>query len=82
MTARERKSLLNWNRCDVCGHFIAMADFESGAALREMTTPDSAYSMESYKTLCRCAHGRAVAYTRPMLATAMGLIPIREGGTL
>jgi hypothetical protein len=42
-----------WNRCDICGRFIGMADFNSGKATRRMTTPNSDYSIEDYETLCR-----------------------------
>lgn len=42
-----------WNKCDVCGRFISMIDFDSGKAVRRMTTPDSDYSTEDYETLCR-----------------------------
>lgn len=41
-----------WNRCDACGQFISMKDFENGTAIRQMSTPDSDYSVESYETLC------------------------------
>lgn len=41
-----------WNRCDVCGRFIAMRDFEAGSASRELITPDSHVSREEYETLC------------------------------
>jgi hypothetical protein len=40
-----------WNRCDVCGKFIAMRDFEKGA-VRHMVTPDSDRSREEWETLC------------------------------
>lgn len=40
-----------WNRCDVCGKFIAMDDFDKGAT-RHMLTPDSDRSREEWKTLC------------------------------
>lgn len=40
-----------WNRCDICGKFIAYNDFDKGA-LRRLDTPDSAYSSETYETLC------------------------------
>lgn len=40
-----------WNKCDVCGRFIAFADFDRGA-VRQLVTPDSAYSGEVYETLC------------------------------
>lgn len=42
-----------WNRCDVCGAFIPIADFDSGLASREMITPDSELSTEEYETLCK-----------------------------
>ena len=40
-----------WNRCDVCGKFIALADFEHGAS-RICLTPDSEYTKETWETLC------------------------------
>lgn len=42
-----------WNRCDHCGRFIPLADFESGAASRRLVTPDSEFTAEEYETLCR-----------------------------
>lgn len=42
-----------WNRCDQCGRFIPLADFESGAAVRRLMTPDSDVSTETYEALCR-----------------------------
>lgn len=39
-------------RCDDCGRFIALADFESGAASRRLLTPDAYGSRETYETLC------------------------------
>ena len=44
---------VGWNRCDVCGRYIAIADFDSGFAKREMVTPDSEYTAEDYETLCK-----------------------------
>jgi hypothetical protein len=42
-----------WNRCDVCGKFIAMKHFdEYGGAVRRMITPDSEHSRETWETLC------------------------------
>ena len=41
-----------WNRCDICGQFISIKDFESGLAIRQLLTPDSDYSSEEYETLC------------------------------
>lgn len=44
-----------WNRCDMCGKFIALNDFDAGA-IRRLLTPDSDWSREQYETLCaRCA---------------------------
>jgi hypothetical protein len=42
-----------WNRCDCCGRFISMKDFETNAATRHMITPDSHFSRETYETLCK-----------------------------
>lgn len=41
-----------WNRCDACGRFVAYEDFATGAAVRALDTPDSAFSTESFATLC------------------------------
>lgn len=41
---------MTWNRCDVCGRFIGMKEFEQGAAIRNLVTPDSWYSDEEYET--------------------------------
>lgn len=41
-----------WNRCDVCGQFISIKDFQSGSAIRKLLTPDSDYSYEEFETLC------------------------------
>ncbi len=40
-----------WNRCDVCGQFIAMHRFDCGA-VRTLKYPDSALTREEYETLC------------------------------
>lgn len=40
-------------KCDVCGRYIPMKDFESGAACHRMIAPDSHRSSEEYETLCR-----------------------------
>jgi hypothetical protein len=41
-----------WNRCDVCGRFIAIADFDNGAVYR-LVSPDSEFTRETWETLCR-----------------------------
>ena len=44
-----------WNRCDNCGKFIAVTDFNSGA-FRALATPDTAFTAETYDTYCKkCA---------------------------
>lgn len=65
-----------WNRCDVCGKFIPYADFDSGAAIRYMVTPDSDFTAETWDTVCKvhapdlrrlyaeCARARARAISR------------------
>jgi hypothetical protein len=40
-----------WNRCDVCGRFIAVEDFDRGA-IRHLVYPDSYSTHETYETLC------------------------------
>lgn len=74
------KKQAHWNRCDVCCRFIALADFESGRARREMVTPDSDYSGEEYETLCPEHNHDAVPMPYPVVATAMGCLPIRKSG--
>ena len=39
-----------WNRCDICGKFVSMADFVNGDARRELITPDSEFTSEDYET--------------------------------
>lgn len=41
-----------WNRCDVCGRFIALDDFECGA-VRRLIAPSSHFTREEFETLCR-----------------------------
>ena len=41
-----------WNRCDCCGKFIPFKDFEDETAMREMVTPDTYFTSETYQTLC------------------------------
>jgi len=49
-----------WNRCDVCGRFIAHDDFGSGAT-RDMRTPDSDLTWETWETTCkRCNNEMAM----------------------
>ena len=39
-------------RCDVCGRFIPLKDLDSGA-VRRLLTPDSAFTTETFETLCK-----------------------------
>lgn len=39
-------------KCDDCGRFISHDDLVSGEAMRELITPDSAWTKEDYWTLC------------------------------
>lgn len=39
-------------RCDVCGHFISYQSIDSGAARRQLITPDSDFTTETLETLC------------------------------
>jgi ribosomal protein S27E len=41
-----------WNKCDWCGRFISLADFDSGKATRKLLYHDTAFSHESYKNKC------------------------------
>jgi len=41
-----------WNRCDVCGKFIAHREFEIGMATRQLVSEDTAFSGERYGTIC------------------------------
>ncbi len=41
-----------WNRCDICGQFIAFSDFDVGTANCRMVSCDAEGSCEDYETLC------------------------------
>jgi len=49
---REYRENQRWNRCDHCGKFISMKDLNSGTAMRRMVYPDTAFTAETYETLC------------------------------
>jgi len=40
-------------RCDVCGRYIPLKDLVSGLASRELLTPSSEYTKETFETLCK-----------------------------
>ena len=42
-----------WNRCDICGKFISFEEFTNGDAYRVNILPDSDFSTETFKTLCK-----------------------------
>jgi hypothetical protein len=43
---------LHWNRCDVCGRFIAIKDFDR-KAVRRFVTQDTHFTSEEFETLCK-----------------------------
>lgn len=46
-----------WNKCDICGKFIAHEDFENGAR-RQLIVPDNHFGIENFETLCiKCNKG-------------------------
>lgn len=49
-----------WNRCDYCGRFISMDDFEKGRAQRFLSTPDSELSSEEYTTYHLSCHNKTI----------------------
>jgi hypothetical protein len=40
-------------KCDVCGRFISLIDFENGSATSKCISVDSHYSVEEYEVLCK-----------------------------
>lgn len=46
-----------WNKCDVCGRFIALQDFADGKAKHILLEPDSELGKESWETLCAAHAG-------------------------
>jgi len=48
-----------WNRCDICGKFIAIHEFRTnGTAVRELLTSDTAFTAETYETYHKSCSGR------------------------
>ena len=37
-----------WNKCQVCGQFIAMSEFANGSAVNVLLEPDSDIGVEKY----------------------------------
>jgi hypothetical protein len=47
-------------KCDDCGHFISYADLDSRRARRKLIYPDSAFTVETWETVCaRCVQKEA-----------------------
>ena len=42
-----------WNKCDLCGKFISIKDFESEKATRSCISVDSDWSCECFETICK-----------------------------
>lgn len=42
-----------WNRCDVCGKFIALDDFAFDKASHTLINPDAYGCEETWETLCK-----------------------------
>ena len=40
-----------WNRCDICGKFIGLKEFDNGTATRNLLTPDSYLTSEEWETI-------------------------------
>lgn len=40
-------------KCDICGRFVSGKNLEEGEATRVLVTPDSAFTNETYETICR-----------------------------
>jgi len=47
-----------WNKCDWCGKFIGLEDLVDGLATREMVTPDSHHTQETFENKCKDCHYR------------------------
>lgn len=48
-----------WSRCEDCGQFIGLDEFDNGRAVRKVVYPDSEYTQETYETYhVQCAHRR------------------------
>jgi hypothetical protein len=46
-----------WNRCEDCGRFIPMSDFEQDKAIRRFISPDAEGNEETWETLCKAHSG-------------------------
>lgn len=41
---------MHWNRCDYCGRFISIKEFMDNKAHRYMSSPETDFSVEEYRT--------------------------------
>lgn len=55
---------MNALRCDECGRFVPYKDLDSGRATHREVTPDSAYTSETWETICASCNDRCKAPTR------------------
>ena len=44
---------MNAFRCDACGRYISYCDLDRGLATIHLIYPDSAYTVETFETLCK-----------------------------
>lgn len=52
---KENYDSIDWSpksqfRCDYCGRFISLSDFENNKAIRNCTSVDTEFSSEEYET--------------------------------
>lgn len=46
-----------WNKCSFCGQFISFEDFLTGEAKRQLISPDSEFTAETFENTCgECRH--------------------------
>ena len=49
-------------KCDICGRFIPVKDFDDNNACRKLVTPDSHFTTEEWETLCKRCNKRDKKY--------------------
>lgn len=69
-----------WNRCDECGKFIGMDQFENHLAVRRLLEPSSELGVERWETLCFQHSGRDIFQTSatPSIDDILGSTPSGE----
>lgn len=43
----------DWRKCDYCGRYIAIHDFETDSAIRHLISEDTSYSSEDWEVCCK-----------------------------